>query len=150
LDPFSKLLDDLGPAAASDVCWAIYFTEDPSSTFYRYDIEERRRRIERDFLRVEKFPWEEYEDIIKAYPGLAMRKDKRLYKIWADKLEGLTSYFSGLDFNNKVEQREIMGIYQNAASYWKTFKEIEKDFIEDESSEEMRGGAKAGGMYNKK
>lgn len=145
---YAQLIREVGRIQASQTAWAIYLLEDPSSKFYSQPRRERLIAIETEFLGVSDYPWDTFQYLIDAYPNLAMSKKKKMFKVWADKLDEMTDYMKDLEFGSEDNDKKILHIFDKADKFWQAFLSVEKKIIEEEAEQAtMRGGATAGGMY---
>ena len=113
LTPFKNILETYGNEKASRIFWTIYLMEHPNSSLYRIPREDRQKEIEDNYLQ-DSFPWED-EVIIefaKSFMRLSLSKTQLLYKIWADKLDDLSSYLDGLDFKVRTEADQAFKIME--------------------------------------
>jgi hypothetical protein len=97
-----KLVKDVGPLVASNIMWAIYLSEDPSSKFYTNRIEVRRKYVEEVFLKIEGFDWESYSYLITAYPDMAMSLAKRDFHRLRKKYDTLLNEVEGYDLEKSL------------------------------------------------
>ncbi len=141
LTPFKNMLLSYGPEESSRIFWAVYLMEHPNSSLYRIPREDRKQEIEDNYLEGE-FPWE--EDEIKDFSGefmkLSLSKTQLLYKIWADKLDELSSYLAGLSFDKKTEAAEAFRIMEKMDKIWKAYFQAEQLVSDEDQKGELRGG----------
>jgi hypothetical protein len=130
------------PKEASSIMWAIYMLEDPSSEFYRLPMDLRKKEIETNYLKNEKFDWSKHQLVIDAYPQLVFSKEKALFKIWSDKLEDLTTHLKGLDFTKDKESDKALKIMDRMSKIWDGYEKVKNKMVEEESKTNLRGGAK--------
>lgn len=97
-----KLLSDVGPQVASNIMWAIYLAEDPSSKFYTNRPEQRRKYVEDVFLKIPGFDWSLYQYVIDFYPEMTMSLATRDYYRLRRKYDSLLDEVEGLGIKDSV------------------------------------------------
>lgn len=140
-EPCVSLLKE-NPKDASNIMWAVYMLEDPSSEFYRLPLDLRKQEIELNYLKDNKFDWDKYKTVIDGYPQLVFSKEKALFKIWSDKLEQLTNHLKTLDFTKDKESDKALKIMDRMSKIWDGYEKVKNKMVEEESKTNLRGGAK--------
>lgn len=123
---------------ASKIMWAIFKTEDINSPLYTMPLDERRHEVAKNYLEDSEFNWENYKSTIQAYKNLAMPKVAKMFKIWMDKLEGMTDYLDSLSYEE--DDDKILKIFEKSEKIWNSYEKIEAKMIEHESKNSVFGG----------
>ena len=78
-DCINTLIKNVGPQVASDVMWAVYLYLDPDSKFFSQRPEVRKDYIEKNFLKIPDFNWDDYDYVLACYPNISMSPSKADY-----------------------------------------------------------------------
>lgn len=123
---------------SSMIMWAIYLTEDPNSKLYKLrDIKERRSEVEKNFLKVKDFKWENYNTIIQAYVDITMSENEKSFKTWTDKAREMDVYVGTLQFG--PDDNTLFKMFKEARAIWSTLHEIQKKLVEEEEESVIKG-----------
>lgn len=136
----NKVVKEEGLERAGKIMWAIYLTEDPSSKFYPMHLLKKRELVQHIYLEDEEFDWEQYKELIEAYPEYAMSHAKRRYKRLSDKFDDLVHRLE-----DETDVTTLVRMYTNLEKILegldKAAKKVEK---EEEDFLKARGGHEAG------
>lgn len=143
IDEFKRFIKKHGEEKAGKYMWAIYMTEDPSSSLYNSPPTIRRDNVKRNFLKDEKFDWEELEEVITAYKKHGMGAKKRMYAEYLELMEERSKYLKTLSYeeaDSVKEAKEIDAFIKGGHSVWEALAKIEKEYLtEAESSGRIHG-----------
>ncbi len=111
---------------ASQIMWGIYLSEDLNSGLYLKfrDRLKRRSEIEKNYLNIPDFKWEDYEDLIYTYNELTLSETKKSLKTWKDKIRELDIYMTSLKFG--ADDDRLFKLIEKAKPFWATIEDIEK------------------------
>lgn len=138
ITPFKDLIRKEGKKPASKIMWAIYKTEDIDSPLYTMPRAERRYEVAKNYLEDEDFDWDKYKTLIDYYKKLAMPKVSKMFKIWMDKLEGMTDYLDSLTYEN--DDDKILKIFEKSEKIWNSYEKIEAKMVEHQNKDSVFGG----------
>ncbi|HNO70146.1 MAG TPA: hypothetical protein PKO16_00060 [Bacteroidia bacterium] len=149
-DETSDLIEKIGEKEASKVMHAIYLTEDPNSDFYTFSKEDRRKLVQRNYLKVDEFSWDDYENIIRAYPGWFLTSIEKNYKSLCDTFDKMVFEVSMLDVTDAKQQRMALDLLKSIEGVYKGLSTVSKMFAaEQESKRNTRGQDQAGFLAQK-
>ena len=149
-DETSDLIEKIGEKEASKVMHAIYLTEDPNSDFYTFSKEDRRKLVQRNYLKVDEFSWDDYENIIRAYPGWFLTSIEKNYKSLCDTFDKMVFEVSMLDVTDAKQQRMALDLLKSIEGVYKGLSTVSKMFAaEQESKRNARGQDQAGFLAQK-
>jgi len=144
-DAIQNLIKQYGQDRASQLIWAVYLAEHPSSPFYKKEKSERRKIVSKNYLNDEKFDWED-EDVkilISDFPGIFMSKGEIMFKIWMDKFEEGTVWLREQSFDTNASG--LFNQLGKVKSTWKDFLEMKEAFDAEQSKiAQSRGDRKIG------
>jgi hypothetical protein len=146
LSPFSKFYEsDLSKNKeySSRVMWAIYLFCDPESRFSRMFTSERRKEIKDNYLKDDKFNWEDksIEQLINGYEDKMLTKLQNSYNRLIKKLEERDNFISNTKYNEK-NAATFDKMFANSAAIYKQLKEIEQQLLEETKIGAIKGGRK--------
>ena len=130
---------------ASKKCWSMFMMEEPNTEFNPLArIPDRDERLEEIKIYYPQFTIEseEYKDLANYYSRFVLSKEQNLFKIHNDKLEELTAFLKRLDLDVDSDYKKYIDIMSKLPTIWKSFEQIKKDMIENQSKSRVRGNAK--------
>ena len=149
-DEPARIIELHGEKEASKVMHAIYLTEDPNSDFYTFSKEDRRKLVQRNYLKQEEFEWEEYDNIIRAWPGWFLTSIEKNYKSLCDTFDKMVFEVSVLDVSDAKQQRMALDLLKSIEGVYKGLATVAKMFTaEQESKRNTRGQDQAGFLAQK-
>lgn len=149
-DETAELIEKLGEKAASKIMHAVYLTEDPNSAFYTFSKEDRRKLVQRNYLKQEDFEWEEYDNIIRAWPGWFLTSIEKNYKSLCDTFDKMVFEVSALDMTDSKQQKMALDVLKSIEGVFKGLGTVAKMFnAEQENKRGTRGQDQAGFLAQK-
>lgn len=147
-EPFAKVKKE--EKNASKICWAIFMREDPNSDFYRIPENQREEEIKKNYLKDEKFEFEDYKYLIDAWPRYCLEKEEAMFKIWGDKLDQLTQHVRTLDPTIEKEEKRLVTIMEKMTKIWDAYDAVKSRMIESEQKGKIRGGSQESAREKRK
>ncbi|TXI85914.1 MAG: hypothetical protein E6Q36_10220 [Chryseobacterium sp.] len=149
-DETSDLIERLGEEEASKIMHAIYLSEDPRSNFYTFSKEDRRSLVLRNYLKRDDFQWEEYEEVIKAWPTWFLTSIEKNYKALCDTFDKMVFEVSALDMTDSKQQKMALDVLKSIEGVFKGLGTVAKMFnAEQENKRGTRGQDQAGFLAQK-
>lgn len=124
---------------ASKIMWALFLSEDPESKLFRIPVEERRSNIAEMYLKDPNFDWTSIQQYIDMYPMSILTKEQIMYKIWADKLDELTTHLRKLDITK--EDAKVIKIMEKMEKIWTSYEKVRTKMVETKNKSQLHGGA---------
>lgn len=135
---FKEVLSRYSKKEASKIMWAVFKTEDPNSPLYTMPVKERKSEVAKNYLNDPDFNWDSISDIIEVYKNMVMPKVEKMFKVWMDKLEGMTDYLDSLSYD--TDDDKILKIFDKSSKIWESYEKIEAKMIEHQSKSSVFGG----------
>lgn len=149
-DGVNDLVRDKGKEFASKVMWAIYLTEDPTSSFYAFPLLDKRVMVQKNFLKDDDFNWGEYDELCKSYPSWFLSSIERNYKSINDTFTRMVSDLSSLDVTDAKEHKMTLDLLRAIKPTFESLSIISDMFKkEQETKKNTRGQDQAGGIARK-
>jgi len=95
-----------GKSKSSQIMWAIALLVDPDSKFSNISLENRKKMIKEDFLRLEKFDWKEVQEACHYYEELLVTPTRRQLSIWKKKMDEKSIFLDSLTYEEDFETIE--------------------------------------------
>lgn len=142
LTPVKDLIEKEGVKKAGRIMWAIYMVEDLNSTLYHMPQEDKKAEVKNNYLKDPDFEWDEYSDLIAAYPDLAMSVEARNYKRLNDKFQSMLDNVEGADL------KAATTFYKSLKSIYEGLEYAKKMYDEEMSKQTEYRGSEQGGFFN--
>lgn len=138
-----RLIKKEGKKRASKIMWAVYLTEDLNSTYYTLRMEEKRKEISENYLEEPDFDWEEYQELIDAYPHMAMGVEAKNYKRLNDKFQQMLGEVEGADLKTATL------FYSKLDSIYKGLEKAKEMFDKENAKLNEARGSEQAGFFNR-
>ncbi len=149
-DETAELIENLGEKEASKIMHAIYLTEDPNSDFYGFSMEDRRKLVLRNYLKLDEFVWEDYDNIIKAWPGWFLTSIEKNYKSLCDIFDKMVTEVSILEVSDPKQLRMALDVFKSIEGVYKGLATVSKMFETEQSNKRGTRGQDQAGFLAKK
>lgn len=126
---------------SSKIMNAIYLLLHKESRYAELPEKDRRLLISRDYLKDDKFNWEEIKDIQDEFLNLTLTKARRLLRTWELKLEERNEFIASVKYDGDTAALldKMMAATENI---WKQYLSI----LNEVEKEEGQGNVKGGGI----
>lgn len=146
-DCFVWLIDsycDGDEQKAGKIAWAAWLMEDPDSTYQGFLPNERRIVIAKNYLKDEKFNWEDIKRFLTQLPNVAMTKAKKRYKQVSDTYD---SVLQELVTDEEITTRQKADILAKVGVIEKGLSIAEEKFEKEKKEEEQVQSSKGPGTF---
>lgn len=133
-----KIVQEFSKKEASQILWAIFLIEDPTSRLYRMPKEQRIEEVKKNYYNIDT---DRFKELISIYPYLVLSKEQQMFKVHVDKLDELTSYLKNLVLSNPTEFDTSLKILEKLPKIWDGFDKVKRRMIEAEEKTNLRAGA---------
>lgn len=125
---------------SSDIMWAIALLIEPSSKFANLSLKERKNLIAKDFLKNEKFKWEDHKETIENYKRYNLTAAEKALIAWEEKMIERQEFIKGTKYDEETAEMldKMLG---NTKKLFDDYQRILKDLNNSEGEGDTFGGA---------
>lgn len=148
-EPFNSLYKKdktKGKWKSSQIMWAVAYLKDPDSILYAMPEEDRREAVEKDYIQIENFSFDDYQEIVDKFEELvttqAERSLENFYKKLKERDEFLNNQNYSLELISEKGTTTVAALLDDMMSktqkLYDSYKNI-KEKVEEESGTKETG-----------
>jgi hypothetical protein len=124
---------------SSKIMWAIALLVDPDSKFANISFKTRQNMISKDYLKDEKFKWDDYSEAINFYERSLISPAKRQLMVWNKKMDEKTIYLDTLTYEENADT--IEGLLKTNVKLFEDFERLLRLVDREKNEGATKGGA---------